>query len=405
MLEAEAEPVEVRSARRYAAITLWALVLSAGLTQFVVGILAASVSGPRAVLLLVLTGLGTVLAVAVVPVLLRRTAPGRAGRRIAWTLLGIGLANWVLALLPPFAGWEWGLVLALAVGVAACLAPRSRRIAVLCAGPALLILGWGLSLSFRGATAPEIDGQSVAMMLVQVFTPPAVFLTVWSHDSVLRLDRARRLAEDLAVARERLRFATDLHDIQGHHLQVIALKSELAERLLVGDRDRSAAVAEELRQIQEISRTAIEDTRALVNDYRAVSLSVELRNAAEILRSAGIGCEVRIDGIVVAEPAERALALAVREATTNLLRHSRATGTVIELRAVDGGAELSIANDGVSDREDASREPSAGTGLPGLSGRLAAVGGTLEHRRDGDRFVLVARVPRASKHRSEGSPR
>lgn len=406
MIEAMGEPAELRTARRYTAATLWLIVLSAGVTQFIVGLVADPVIDGRSVVLLAATGLGTLLAVAVVPLLLRGIRAVRVTHPLVLALIAVALATWVLAVVSPFAGWGWGISLSLATGVLSCLVANRFRIPVFLGGYALIVLVWVFGIVL-GNTVDIPDAETIAVLLMMLLYPVTIFLAVWSHEVVLRLDRARRLADELAVARERLRFATDLHDIQGHHLQVIALKSELAERLLAQDPE---AATRELTQIRETARTALEDTRAVVHNYRTITVAGEARNAAEILRSAGIECRVSIDSndsgqdMTEALPAETGTALAhvIREGTTNLLRHSRASWATIvlsrESHEVEGERQqrsvLTVTNNGAGMLAEArfGRE-GQGTGIRGLAERVASVGGMLEHRREGDTFVLTARIP------------
>ncbi|MFC3276308.1 GNAT family N-acetyltransferase, partial [Agromyces mediolanus] len=120
---------------------------------------------------------------------------------------------------------------------------------------------------------------------------------------------------------ERLRFASDLHDIQGHHLQVISLKSELAERLLERDPERARALVHEVRLI---AKEALEETRSLVAGYRQVAFDEELENAREVLAASGAVCTLRLGPVPSGHEVQRALGSVVREATTNILRHSEA---------------------------------------------------------------------------------
>lgn len=243
---------------------------------------------------------------------------------------------------------------------------------------------------------------------------------------MVQLDAARRDAGQLAVARERLRFASDLHDIQGHHLQVIALKAELAERLLdrsrpsgeVADSGSAAgpdpghaltAARENVHEIRSLARTALEETRSLVRDLRAVSFEEELANAKDVLEAAGADTSLRL-GTIVEEPAARALlGLAIREAATNILRHSTASHVVVTLKRVAGAYALVIENDGAASSrtgeglsEPARPDPDAadgsgpGTGLAGLDRRFEAHGGTVTGTLDGDRFTLAAHLPFAA---------
>src|SRR5690606_17627844 len=171
----------------------------------------------------------------------------------------------------------------------------------------------------------------------------AVFLlSAWWWDVVVRLDGARRDAGQLAVARERRRFASDLHDIQGHHLQVIALKAELAERL--PDRDPVTA-REHGHEERRLARTALEETRAFVRDLRQASLEEELANAQDVLRAAGAATSLR--AVEVEDAAARTLfGLAVREAATNVLRHSEAATVTITLEHRAEETVLTVRNDG-----------------------------------------------------------
>lgn len=328
--------------------------------------------------------------------------------RYCWFLrvgLGGGLPHpgWTIALLAPAAGaWAIGLVTergalisAVPLWIAACIiAPVLER-----------RLRWGLVLLAAVVTAAHgviahslghpilLDERGAGTLLVAYAAalPFMVISGVWWWEIVVTLDRHRAAAADLAVAEERLRFAADLHDIQGHHLQVIALKAELAERLLERDVD---AARDHVHEVRLIAKQALEETRSLVAGYREVDLAAELENAREVLALTGAACELTIDGLPDAAEARRALALVVREATTNILRHSSAEAVTIQLASDARGASLTIRNDRA---DPAAGDDLASTGLAGLRERLAALGGTLEPSRDGDRFTLVAHVPATSE--------
>lgn len=231
-----------------------------------------------------------------------------------------------------------------------------------------------------------------------LFALATILLGVWLWGVVQRLDEARSAEADLAVARERLRFAADLHDIQGHHLQVIALQAELAERLL--ERDPEAA-RQKLRETREIARQALEETRGLVQGLRQVSLAQELDNAADVLGAAGIDCR-RHAGSEPQDPQiRRVLGLAVREATTNLLRHARAESASYELTLESDAAggttwRLEVANDGAAP----ARDTSPGTGLRGLRERAESLGGSLTVHRDDGRFAVEVLLPQPDPERT-----
>jgi len=182
-----------------------------------------------------------------------------------------------------------------------------------------------------------------------------------------------RLTQDevarLAAMAERERIGRDLHDLLGHTLSVVALKSELAGRLV--DRDPAAAKVE-IAEVESVARQALSQVREAVAGIRAAGLQAELAAARLALLSADVRLDQRLAPVAVAADAESALAMAVREAVTNVLRHASASRVDVELAAVDGELRLSISDDG----RGGATQP--GNGLSGMRERLAAVGAQLE---------------------------
>lgn len=309
----------------------------------------------------------------------------------AWLVAG-GLAAAVLGAVPLVVRDDglWSVAPAVMVSITATfLRPAHRRTLIAAAivaaatigGAAALISGregWLAAAAFPAGMVASVAWMALSML--------------WAWDVADRLDRARHLAAELAVKDERLRFAADLHDIQGHHLQVIALKSELAARLAEADPSRAAA---EMREVRRLAADALRDTRAVVQGYRRTTLEDEMANAAKVLAAAGIDTAVDRDGAAGArplpEPARHVLGLVMREATTNVLRHSQARRARIVYGVEDGRARLLIGNDGAADPP----RPGTGTGLRTLAERLRGVGGTLDWRHDGDRFEVAASLPAA----------
>lgn len=328
--------------------------------------------------------------------------------RYCWFLragLGGGLpgSGWTLALLlPAAASWALGFTasgnglmhavpLWLAVTLMACLLPPTPRWWVLAAGLALALLPAAIQQGSAGMPRAFPDDAASRMLLAYAALMPFMVVTsLWWWRVVVELDRHRLMAGELAVTQERLRFAADLHDIQGHHLQVIALKSELAERLLASDPE---AARENIHETRLIAKQALEETRSLVSGYRETSLENELENAREVLSAAGASCELRLAPIPADPATHKALAMAVREATTNILRHSDATAATITVAATPAGVSLAVGNNGAP-----STASGTGTGLLGLRARLEALGGTLETSMDSGRFELAAWIP------SKGTP-
>ncbi|SHN47078.1 sensor histidine kinase [Cryptosporangium aurantiacum] len=332
-----------------------------------------------------------VVEVAAVLVLLDVRLRGTPARLPAgWPVAGV-LAAIVLGVCPlalrNYGLWPVGPAIMMAV-IATYLDRRARRRLVLTATAVAALPGGAVSL-LAG------DGQLVYAALfpvgVTAFTSWAVLGPLWAWDVAGRLEEARRLSAELAVKDERLRFAADLHDIQGHHLQVIAVKSELAARLAEADATRAAAEMEEVRRL---ATDALRDTREVVRGYRRTSLNEEITNATRVLASAGIDARTTVEPGAISESARHLLGLVMREAATNLLRHSRARTTSIEYRVADGVARLQVSNDGAF-------EPAAdtGTGLSALAERLDAAGGVLEWTRDGERFELTACLPAGKETR------
>jgi two-component system, NarL family, sensor histidine kinase DesK len=186
------------------------------------------------------------------------------------------------------------------------------------------------------------------------------------------LREARAELAELAVAEERLRFARDMHDLLGHDLSLIALKAELAGKLLPARADDAAA---EVADIRSLSRTALTQVREAVDGYRRPTLPAELAGARVALEAAGIELSVDGAGEALDPEVESVLAWAVREGATNVIRHSRAGHAEIRVTTDAGGAELEIADDGRG--SNGGREP-AGHGLAGLVERAHALGGSVE---------------------------
>ncbi|MFE8988194.1 histidine kinase [Streptomyces collinus] len=211
--------------------------------------------------------------------------------------------------------------------------------------------------------------------------------------TAIALREARATVAQLAANEERLRLARDLHDLLGHSLSLITLKSELAGRMLPGRPDEAA---QQVADIEQVSRQALVDVREAVTGYRRPRLHAELAGARVALAAAGVTAELPaepgLDG--VPEESESALAWALREAVTNVVRHSgarRCTVGLLRRQTLDGPVlELTVEDNG-------SGGPGSGhgNGLAGLTERLTKAGGTLEAGPLKPGFRLVARVPTA----------
>lgn len=281
---------------------------------------------------------------------------------------------------------RWSIAPAIVVAVTATFLPgRGRR--WLLGGAVAASAVPGPVVSWVVADGGQLYAAVFPAGLV-LFTGWTMLGPLWAWDVAGRLHAARRLEAELAVKDERLRIAADLHDIQGHHLQVIALKSELAARLAEADPARAAT---EMDEVRRLAAEALRETRVLVQGYRRTTLEEEISNATRVLAAADI--DARMD-LAPAPPGlstagRHLLGLVMREATTNVLRHSRAACADVEYRVDGDRARLRVSNDGAAPPPEA---PS-GTGLAALADRLAAAGGDLTWHHEGDRFEVAATLP------------
>src|SRR5262245_30336523 len=244
-------------------------------------------------------------------------------------------------------------------------------------------LGVGIGAAASGADSSEVA--TWVLTIVSIGAIMAAFARITRGNRELR--EARHELERLAVSEERLRIARDLHDLLGHSLSVIVLKSELAAKLVAQDPRRAES---ELADIQSVSRQALAEVREAVEGYRKVPLEEALDGARAALAAAGIDCKVDDGDIAVPPEVEDVLAWAVREGTTNVVRHSEAARCTIRVRRGPETAEVEIEDDGLA-RVNGSK---GGSGLIGLAERTEAVRGTLEAgaRREGG-FRLRVTVP------------
>ncbi len=198
--------------------------------------------------------------------------------------------------------------------------------------------------------------------------------------------RAQEDVEEMAKVAERERIARDLHDVLGHTLSVIALKSELASK--VADRDPVRAV-HEIREVERISREALTEVRSAVEGYKNRGFVGELSEARQALASAGVRLDAEVGDVPLLPRQETALALALRETITNVVRHAHASLCRVALVRERDDVVLTIQDDGAG---GPLRE---GNGLTGMRERVTAAGGTLSV--DSARGVTVSvRFPAVS---------
>lgn len=227
---------------------------------------------------------------------------------------------------------------------------------------ALSLLGLFVLVAVLTATA----SWPVLWMLVPivVLVGVATGATRWIE---IRQESHVALHDELQRAAERERMARDVHDVLGHSLTVITIKSELARRLIDVDPAQAAA---EIGEVEELSREALNEIRATVSGKRTPRLEEELERAAAALASAGISYSPPEDPQVLAGEHRVVAAWVLREAVTNVIRHSRAVQCTVEL----GASRLAVSDDGVGTGDP---HGPAGTGLRGIRERVEASGGSL----------------------------
>ncbi|MBT2226615.1 sensor histidine kinase, partial [Nonomuraea sp. NEAU-A123] len=200
------------------------------------------------------------------------------------------------------------------------------------------------------------------------------------------LDRARHELAQAAVRRERTRVARDLHDVLGFSLSAVALKGELAERLLEADPGRARA---ELASLVALVEQALVELESIAGDRVELRLAAELDAACEVLTAAGIEAAAQVETGPLPAEVDTAVATALRETITNVLRHSQARTCEMTISGTDELVRLRVVNDGALSVSFTEAEPGRhGSGLDSLAqrtgGRLAAV------RHPGGRFEVVA---------------
>ncbi len=186
--------------------------------------------------------------------------------------------------------------------------------------------------------------------------------------ALAKLRMANDEIEHLATVAERERIARDLHDVLGHTLSVIILKSELAGKLM--DRDPQRA-GNEIREVEQISRQALSEVRDAIRGYRSQGLPAELAKAKATLETAGVSVKCEAAKLTLPAMHESVLSMAVREAVTNVVRHAQARNCSMRLGQRNGSCHLEIEDDGRGGTH------SEGNGLRGMRERVEMLGGTL----------------------------
>ncbi|WP_067477997.1 sensor histidine kinase [Actinomadura hibisca] len=334
--------------------------------------------------------------------LVRAGLGGGASRRE----LALAGAATVPAALMMFVHPVWAAV-PIGMASAVALSPMTRR------GLVVLSVGTGVVTGVLATLAARYlyDGDRpfrwyLGVLLIVVLTAVAgavVFVNRYQRrmwELHQQAHSAREALARVAVTEERMRFSRDLHDLLGHSLSLIAVKSELAIRMADADPERAKA---EMADVRRAARDSLREVRAAVRGYRAVELDAELAGVRAVLEAAGVRCEATVPPADLPADVRAVLAWVIREGATNIIKHSEARRCEITLSLYGGSVVLEMSNDGArvasveADGLGLAASAAAdgpGSGLAGLSERIEVVGGTFAAGPQGrDGFLLRAVVP------------
>ena len=234
-----------------------------------------------------------------------------------------------------------------------------------------------------------VNGPSLASVLLPgILLALTAIYTAYTGRQKMELRRSNEEVMRLATLAERERIGRDLHDLLGHTLSVVALKSELARKLI--DRDIDAARAE-IAEVERVARDSLQQVRTAVSGIRSTALSAEIVAATALLEAQGVKVKCETENVKLPHDRETALALSLREAATNIRRHAQASGVTIRVRKETAEVIVEVSDDGRGGRIV------PGNGLNGMRERLGTVGGslTLVPNKDGG-TLLRASVPLAA---------
>ncbi|WP_084259631.1 sensor histidine kinase [Microtetraspora malaysiensis] len=302
--------------------------------------------------------------------------PGEHGERGRQTVTLMALTTLMAVVFPLLFGGGWtALPIYVTVMLSMALPLRLALAAMAAMTPVVL----------ADCLVAGAETGTVMMLLMQVWTLGILFASVRNTRMlVLQLEDAQREVARLAASDERLRIARDLHDLLGHSLSLIVLKSELAGRLAEQGAERAV---HEIADIESVARQALVEVREAVTGYRRRGFAEELDGARAALAAAGLAVTARIAGTPLPDTLDGLFGWGVREAATNVVRHARATRCEITVTNDGTHATLEVTDNGVA----GPYEP--GSGLRGLAERVRAEGGAMEAGPSPGGFRLRIAVP------------
>jgi len=315
--------------------------------------------------------IGAVAGLTVFVVLYIRSFPTQGATRIAYAT-----ATLLMSFALMFTDSNWTVIAVYAGAMIGELRPLRRA--------GIFLTFFAVSIFVVGLASQ----QSLIYWAVGVLLTVTVGIASISRSTVEDKNRALANAQDevkqMAATAERERIGRDLHDLLGRTLTLIAIKAELSGKLVTRDPDKAEI---EIREVAAAAREALAEVRAAVSGMTGASLGREIANSQSALTAAGIKCSVEADAEHIDQGASAVLAMTLREAITNVIRHSGAHSCRIELTRSSRGIELIVTDDGCG---EAVRE---GGGISGIRSRLAAAGGALSLTGGSEGTQVVARLP------------
>lgn len=382
-----ADPLRAGSTTtRRARTTMWlthAVMAAFWVLQTVIGVPLMSASQPL---------LAAALLVIVAGIQLRHSAAAARGKKPAgwpWSfavlLAVVIIPQWSFG--DVWGAPVWATTLWAAVASALMLVPRGPAIAT---GIGLVAVVWPVSLWTQDLL--DISDTQVLVNLCYTFIiwfggGVAIWASVELYRVIEQLEATTASISELAVARERLRQAADVHDLLGQNLTAIGLRANVGRRVATRDPDGARSEAD---AVAELAMRALGDLRAAAHGDRAIRFVDELAGASALLGAAAVDISVRVPTVVLEPAVETVLAWCLREASTNVVRHATPTWCEIDLTAEPGLLELHLANDGASDW----LQP--GNGLRGMAERAESIGGHATWSAQGGVVQVWVSVPRCA---------
>lgn len=262
------------------------------------------------------------------------------------------------------------------------------------------IISYALAIALISHQLETIDLLTLIPFLIIMFAIPFGFRSIEKRNQIEKqLAQANERIEELVKQEERMRISRDLHDTLGHTLSLITLKSQLVGKLVVKNPEKAK---KEAKEIEITSRTALQQVRELVSDMRTLTLAEELIQVESILQSAGISFRYEGDKkfLDISHLTQNTLSLCLREAATNVAKHSQATRCLVRIKKGEAGIKLEVLDNGIG--VDFMKKSAFGNGLKGIDERLSLVDGSLTLTSSNGTSLMIE-VPFIVKQRQDAA--